>query len=157
MNFNSPNDIGDVINIDKDGCYFMNNNQDLAQKSTYSRSSTFERHNGDVPENSKPNLSIYSDSSDAAERKNIDQIEPESRGLTVQDSNDQMTNCVSFVESLSRPFLNKKMPIKKQARCLGSWAYNGPGYDNEAIGKIEKDGVVVILNSTMDLIWHSIR
>ena len=35
--------------------------------------------------------------------------------------------------------------------------YTGPGFENEIIGKIEKDGVVYILNSTNDLIWHSVK
>lgn len=177
-----PSDSGEVINIDKNGCHFVTNNHDLTQNYQFS-GSTMEIQNKDGPSYytgvySNPNeliyedeekqskhinisfiadLSIYSDRSDAAERKTIDQIEPESRALNAQDSNKQMTNCVSFVESLSRPFLNKNMPEKKKARCLGSWAYNGPGYDNEVIGKIEKDGIVVILNSTMDLIWHSVK
>jgi len=53
--------------------------------------------------------------------------------------------------------LNRKLPENTKARCLGSWAYTGPGYDNEIVGKVEKDGIVKILNSSMDLIWHSIE
>lgn len=179
---NHPSDSGEVININNDGCHFVTNNNDLTQNFQFS-GSTMKIHDKDGPsyftgKYSSPkdlinddeekqskrkylcliaNLSIYSDRSDAAQRKTIDQIESESRALNAQDSNKQMTNCVSFVESLSRPFLNKHLPGKKKARCLGSWAYNGPGYDNEVIGKIEKDGIVTILNSTMNLIWHSIK
>ena len=89
--------------------------------------------------------------------KTIDEIEPVTLSLKTQNSKNQMLNWVSFVESLSRPFLNKQIPENKKARCLGSWAYTGPGYDNEVVGKIEKDGIVTILNSSMDLIWHSIE
>ena len=93
-------------------------------------------------------LSIYSDVSDVAEKKTIDQIITISHGLKNQDSKVQMTNWVSFVESLSRPFLNKKHPEHQKGRCLGTWAYSGPGFENEVIGKIEKDGIVHIKHST---------
>ena len=68
-----------------------------------------------------------------------------------------MANWVSLVQSLSRSILNKNKPSKEKARWLGSWVYTGPGFENEVIGKIEKDGVVYILNSTNDLIWHSVK
>ena len=89
--------------------------------------------------------------------KTIDQILPLSHTLKNQNANNQMSNWVSFVESLSRPFLNKKQPKHKIARWLGTWAYTGPGLENEIIGKIEKDGIVNIKNSTIDLVWYSVK
>ena len=105
-----------MINIDKDGCHFVKNNTDLSKSHQFS-GSTLDIHNRDAPdylrgnlshlndlvddddkqckENSLiniANLSIYSDRSDAVERKTIDQIEPESRTLNVQNSNKQMSN-----------------------------------------------------------------
>lgn len=53
--------------------------------------------------------------------------------------------------------LGRKRPERQQARCLGSWAYTGPGFDNEVMGKIEKDGIVKILNCSEDRIWHSVE
>jgi len=91
------------------------------------------------------------------EKLTIDQIEPMTRKLTQQTSSNQMSSLVSIVESLSRPILTKKIPEKKRAKCLGSWAYTGPGYENEIIGKIEKGGMVCIISASKDLIWHSIK
>lgn len=87
----------------------------------------------------------------------VDPSEKISTLMTRQSSKKQMANAVSLIESLSRPILNKKpLENKAKARCLGSWAYTGPGLENEILGKIEKDGVVQVKGSTIDCVWYRV-
>lgn len=175
----------EVINIDQTGCFLINaesadpispicsiENQvttfNINRKKKWKKSRVLSGQNtlmtnnllsdrSEAESDKAENLSIYSDVSEPAEKKTIDQIMPISSSLNKQNANNQMSNWVSFVESLSRPFLTKKLPEHKHARCLGTWAYSGPGFENEIIGKIEKDGIVNIKNSTMDYVWYAVQ
>ena len=48
-----------------------------------------------------------------------------------------------------------KEPI--QGRSLGSKIYNGPGKNHDVLGKVQKDGIVLILGRTQDRAWLNIR
>lgn len=74
-----------------------------------------------------------------------------------EPSDTKIYHAAMSIDSTSSHFLNTKVPDVKQARSLGSWVYTGPGFENEVIGKLEKKCRVDIINSSIDLIWHSVK
>ncbi|CDW83015.1 UNKNOWN [Stylonychia lemnae] len=82
---------------------------------------------------------------------------PQKNNFLLRSPSKQLDKAKKYISQLQGFKLDPQFKGPSQARCLGCNVFNGPGNNHDKLGRLEKDGVVNVLNRTIDQTWVQVK